>query len=40
MNSKGMAKAEVVVDKITDMLVAMKLYNGYSFQSWFTMKLN
>ncbi|KAH9424955.1 hypothetical protein DERP_009178 [Dermatophagoides pteronyssinus] len=33
MNSKGMAKAEVVVDKITDMLVAMKLYNGYSFQN-------
>ncbi|OTF79729.1 hypothetical protein BLA29_005008 [Euroglyphus maynei] len=35
MKSKGMAKAEVIVDNILDMLVAMKLFNGYTFQSEF-----
>ncbi|KAH9494097.1 hypothetical protein DERF_014812 [Dermatophagoides farinae] len=33
MHSKGLAKAEVIVGDILDMLVAKKLYNGYSYQN-------
>lgn len=33
MHSNGLAKAEVIVGDILDMLVAKKLYNGYTYQS-------